>query len=48
MLVLEGETAIGGRIPFGTDGGLLARGHPIGPTGLAQVWEMVMQLGGAA
>ncbi len=47
-LVLEGETAIGGRIPFSTDGGLLARGHPIGPTGLAQVWETVMQLRGAA
>jgi acetyl-CoA acetyltransferase len=47
-LVEEGATAIGGRIPFNTDGGLLARGHPIGPTGLAQVWETVVQLRGRA
>ncbi len=45
-MVEEGETSIGGRIPFSTDGGLLARGHPIGPTGLAQVWETVRQLRG--
>lgn len=45
-LVKEGVTAIGGRIPFSTDGGLLARGHPLGPTGLAQVWETVQQLRG--
>ncbi len=42
----NGDTAIGGRIPFSTDGGLLARGHPLGPTGLAQVWETVQQLRG--
>ena len=47
-LVEEGATTIGGRIPFSTDGGLLARGHPIGPTGLAQVWETVVQLRGRA
>jgi acetyl-CoA acetyltransferase len=46
--VEEGATTIGGRIPFNTDGGLLARGHPIGPTGLAQVWETVVQLRGRA
>jgi acetyl-CoA acetyltransferase len=43
-LVIEGETQIGGRIPFSTDGGLLSRGHPLGPTGLAQVWETTLQL----
>ncbi len=43
-MVEQGETAIGGRIPFSTDGGLLARGHPVGPTGLAQIWETVQQL----
>ena len=32
-LVVEGETGPGGRIPFNTDGGLIARGHPGGPTG---------------
>ena len=45
-MVENGDTAIGGRIPFSTDGGLLARGHPLGPTGLAQVWETVQQLRG--
>ena len=45
-MVENGDTAIGGHIPFSTDGGLLARGHPIGPTGLAQVWETVQQLRG--
>lgn len=44
----RGDTTIGGRIPFSTDGGLLSRGHPIGPTGLAQVWETVLQLRGQA
>lgn len=47
-LVSEGETRLGGRIPFSTDGGLTARGHPGGPTGLAQVHETVLQLRGAA
>jgi acetyl-CoA acetyltransferase len=47
-LVMDGETALGGRIPFNTDGGLISRGHPIGPTGLAQVWETTLQLRGEA
>jgi acetyl-CoA acetyltransferase len=47
-LLEEGETALGGRIPFNTDGGLIARGHPGGPTGLAQIHELVTQLRGAA
>ena len=47
-LVEEGETTIGGRIPFNTDGGLIARGHPGGPTGLAMVHEIVLQLRGEA
>jgi acetyl-CoA acetyltransferase len=47
-LALDGDTAIGGKIPFGTDGGNLSRGHAIGPTGLAQVWEAVNQLRGTA
>ncbi len=47
-LVEEGETGPGGRIPFNTDGGLIARGHPGGPTGLAQVHESVLQLRGEA
>ena len=47
-LVAAGETSLGGRIPFSTDGGLTARGHPGGPTGLAQIHETVLQLRGAA
>ncbi len=47
-LVTKGETSIGGKIPFSTDGGLTARGHPGGPTGLAQVWDAVQQLRGQA
>ena len=46
--VAEGATALGGRIPFNTDGGLIARGHPAGPTGLAMVHEIVQQLRGEA
>jgi acetyl-CoA acetyltransferase len=47
-LVAEGQTGPGGRIPFNTDGGLIARGHPAGPTGLAQIHELVTQLRGEA
>jgi acetyl-CoA acetyltransferase len=47
-LVEAGETGPGGRIPFNTDGGLIARGHPAGPTGLAMVHESVLQLRGEA
>ncbi len=47
-LVADGETGPGGRIPFNTDGGLIARGHPGGPTGLAQIHECVQQLRGDA
>ena len=43
-LVENGETALGGRIPFNTDGGLIARGHPGGPTGGAMIHEVVLQL----
>ena len=47
-LLEAGETGPGGRIPFNTDGGLIARGHPGGPTGLAMVHEVVLQLRGEA
>ncbi len=43
-LVADGETTLGGRIPFNTDGGLIARGHPGGPTGAAMVHEVTRQL----
>ncbi len=47
-LVEAGDTALGGRIPFNTDGGLVARGHPGGPTGLAMIHEITQQLRGEA
>ncbi len=47
-LVEEGQTKLGGRIPFNSDGGLIARGHPGGPTGLAQIHELALQLRGQA
>ena len=41
-----GETAIGGRIPVNTSGGLKSKGHPVGATGVAQIVEVVEQLRG--
>ncbi|MEE8326598.1 MAG: propanoyl-CoA acyltransferase [candidate division NC10 bacterium] len=42
----RGETKIGARIPVNPSGGLKARGHPIGATGAAQVYEVAKQLRG--
>jgi acetyl-CoA C-acetyltransferase len=47
-LTLDGETAIGGRIPVNTSGGLLAKGHPIGASGVAAQTECWWQLRGEA
>ncbi len=47
-LVESGETAIGGRIPINTSGGLIAKGHPIGATGLSMLYELAIQLRGEA
>ncbi|MBI3966943.1 MAG: thiolase domain-containing protein [Chloroflexi bacterium] len=46
--VEEGATQIGGRIPINTAGGLLTKGHPVGATGLGQIYEVVRQLRGQA
>jgi len=43
-LALDGETQIGGRIPVNVSGGLLAKSHPLGATGVAQLCEIVWQL----
>jgi acetyl-CoA acetyltransferase len=45
-LLASGETALGGRIPVNPSGGLLAKGHPIGATGCAQLVELADQLRG--
>lgn len=47
-LIRAGETALGGRIPTNPSGGLVAKGHPLGATGLAQIFELVEQLRGEA
>jgi acetyl-CoA C-acetyltransferase len=47
-LGLEGEIGPGGRVPIATRGGLKARGHPVGATGLYQIVEVVQQLRGEA
>lgn len=47
-LALDGEICPGGKIPVATLGGLKARGHPVGATGVYQVVEVVKQLQGKA
>jgi acetyl-CoA C-acetyltransferase len=47
-LVREGQTEIGGRIPVNMDGGLKAKGHPIGTTGCSMIYELTKQLRGEA
>jgi acetyl-CoA C-acetyltransferase len=44
----EGETALRGTMPVNPSGGLKAKGHPVGATGVAQVCEVVLQLRGEA
>ncbi|HID25671.1 MAG TPA: thiolase domain-containing protein, partial [Thermoplasmata archaeon] len=46
--VEEGVTGLNGIIPVNTSGGLKARGHPVGATGIAQAAEIVKQLRGEA
>jgi acetyl-CoA acetyltransferase len=46
--VEAGETAIGGRIPINTSGGLVSKGHPVGATGLSMIAELATQLRGEA
>lgn len=47
-LLRSGATALGGRVPVNPSGGLLAKGHPLGATGVAQMVEAVWQLEGRA
>ena len=44
----NGETSLGGKLPINTSGGLKARGHPVGATGVSQVVELTWQLRGEA
>lgn len=42
--IAEGHSQIGGKVAVNTSGGLLAKGHPLGATGIAQIAEIVWQL----
>ncbi|QGA68953.1 thiolase domain-containing protein [Sulfolobus sp. E11-6] len=44
LLAREGQTYIGGRIPVNVDGGLKAKGHPIGATGVSMAVSITRQL----
>jgi len=45
-LIRDGVTRLDGRLPVNASGGLKAKGHPIGATGVGQVYEIVHQLRG--
>src|SRR6201988_57400 len=47
-LLKSGATQLGGRVPVNPSGGLLAKGHPLGATGVAQMVELVWQFQGRA
>jgi acetyl-CoA acetyltransferase len=47
-MLARGDTALGGRVPVNPSGGLLAKGHPLGATGVAQMVEVAWQLQGRA
>ncbi|PKP72303.1 MAG: lipid-transfer protein [Alphaproteobacteria bacterium HGW-Alphaproteobacteria-5] len=46
--ILDGDNTYGGQVVIGPSGGLLAKGHPLGATGLAQITELVWHLRGSA
>lgn len=46
LAIAEGKTTANGEIPINVSGGLKAKGHPIGATGLSQIYEVVTQLRG--
>lgn len=47
-MIDEGETALGGRVPVNVSGGLLSKGHPLGATGIANIYEVSTHLRGEA
>jgi acetyl-CoA acetyltransferase len=47
-LLRSGQTRLGGRVPVNPSGGLLAKGHPLGATGVAQMVEVAWHLQGRA
>lgn len=47
-LIDEGVTALGGKVPVNVSGGLLSKGHPLGATGIANIYEVATHLRGTA
>jgi len=47
-MIDDGEVALGGRIPVNVSGGLLSKGHPLGATGIANIYEVTTHLRGEA
>ena len=47
-MIDEGRTSHGGRIPVNVSGGLLSKGHPLGATGVANIFEITQHLRGRA
>ena len=44
----SGATTLGGKVPVNVSGGLLSKGHPLGATGIANIYEVVTHLRGEA
>jgi acetyl-CoA acyltransferase len=47
-LIDDGVTALGGKVPVNVSGGLLSKGHPLGATGIANIYEVATHLRGTA
>ncbi len=47
-MIDEGQTALGGKVPVNCSGGLLSKGHPLGATGIANIYEVATHLRGEA
>lgn len=47
-MIDAGESALGGRTPVNVSGGLLSKGHPLGATGIANLYELCLHLRGEA
>ena len=43
-MIDDGEVALGGRVPVNVSGGLLSKGHPLGATGIANIYEVSTHL----
>ena len=47
-MIDDGEVELGGKVPVNVSGGLLSKGHPLGATGIANIYEVSTHLRGEA